>query len=150
MQLMHYFQLLHQVLITINGVANIYRGPTYGDLRIVEGDGADDVHDIYEADDIRYTKNGMIGMERGYLSMLGKWPSNDRTDDNVVIRVEEMHLIYAEAMLRAGDTATAKTYLNNVQAIRGASLTDATLDNIILKEEENSLVKVIDSMISQD
>ena len=115
------------------GMSNMFRGPTYGDCRILEGDGADDVHDIYEADDIRYTKNGMIGMERGYLSMLGKWPSNDRTDDNIVIRVEEMHLIYAEAMLRAGDTATAKTYLNNVQAIRGASLTEATLDNIILE-----------------
>jgi hypothetical protein len=117
----------------INGVANIYRGPTYGDLRIVEGDGADDVHDVYEADDIRYTSQGMIGMEGGYLSMLGKWPSMDYSDDNIVIRVEEMHLIYAEASLRAGDTATAKTYLNNVQAIRGASLTEATLDNIILE-----------------
>ena len=117
----------------INGVANIYRGPTYGDLRIVEGDGADDVHDVYEADDIRYTSLGMIGMEGGYLSMLGKWPSMDFSDDNVVIRVEEMHLIYAEASLRAGDTATAKTYLNNVQAARGATLTDATLDNIILE-----------------
>ena len=117
----------------INGVANIYRGPTYGDLRIVEGDGADDVHDIYEADDIRYTSQGMIGMEGGYLSMLGKWPSMDFSDNNIVIRVEEMHLIYAEASLRAGDTATAKTYLNNVQAARGASLTDATLDNIILE-----------------
>ena len=117
----------------INGVANIYRGATYGDLRIVEGDGADDVHDVYEAADIRYTSQGMIGMERGYLSMLGKWPSMDFSDDNVVIRVEEMHLIYAEASLRSGDTATAKTYLNNVQAARGASLTDATLDNIILE-----------------
>ena len=117
----------------INGVANIYRGPTYGDLRIVEGDGADDVHDVYEADDIRYTSLGMIGMEGGYLSMLGKWPSMDFSDDNVVIRVEEMHLIYAEASLRSGDTATAKTYLNNVQAARGATLTDATLDNIILE-----------------
>jgi hypothetical protein len=117
----------------INGVANIYRGPTYGDLRIVEGDGADDVHDVYEADDIRYTSQGLIGMEGGYLSMLGKWPSMDFSDDNIVIRVEEMHLIYAEASLRAGDTATAKTYLNNVQAIRGASLTEATLDNIILE-----------------
>jgi hypothetical protein len=117
----------------INGVANIYRGATYGDIRIVEGDGADDVHDIYEADDIRYTSQGMIGMEGGYLSMLGKWPSMDFSDDNIVIRVEEMHLIYAEASLRAGDTATAKTYLNNVQAIRGASLTEATLDNIILE-----------------
>ena len=117
----------------INGVANIYRGPTYGDLRIVEGDGADDVHDVYEADDIRYTSQGMIGMEGGYLSMLGKWPSMDFSDDNVVIRVEEMHLIYAEASLRAGDAATAKTYLNNVQAARGATQTDATLDNIILE-----------------
>jgi hypothetical protein len=117
----------------INGVANIYRGATYGDLRIVEGSGADDVHDVYEADDIRYTSQGMIGMERGYLSMLGKWPSMDFSDDNIVIRVEEMHLIYAEASLRAGDTASAKTYLNNVQAARGASLTDATLDNIILE-----------------
>ena len=117
----------------INGVANIYRGPTYGDLRIVEGDGADDVHDVYEAADIRYTSQGMIGMEGGYLSMLGKWPSMDFSDDNVVIRVEEMHLIYAEASLRAGDAATAKTYLNNVQAARGATQTDATLDNIILE-----------------
>ncbi len=117
----------------INGVANIYRGPTYGDLRIVEGEGADDVHDVYEAADIRYTSLGMIGMEGGYLSMLGKWPSMDFSDDNVVIRAEEMHLIYAEASLRSGDTATAKTYLNNVQAARGATLTDATLDNIILE-----------------
>jgi hypothetical protein len=117
----------------LEGMANMYRGPTYGDIRIVEGDGADDVHDVYESDDIRYTSQGMIGMERGYLSMLGKWPSMDYSDDNIVIRVEEMHLIYAEAMLRAGDAATAKTYLNNVQAIRGASLTEATLDNIILE-----------------
>ena len=117
----------------INGVANIYRGPTYGDIRIVEGDGADDVHDVYESTDIRYTANGMIGMEGGYLTMLGKWPSMDFTDNNKVIRVEEMHLIYAESMLRAGDAATAKTYLNNVQAIRNATLTDATVANIMLE-----------------
>ena len=55
------------------------------------------------------------------------------TDNNKVIRVEEMHLIYAESMLRAGDAATAKTYLNNVQAIRNATLTDATVANIMLE-----------------
>ena len=71
-------------------------------------------------------------MEGGYLTMLGKWPSMDFTDNNKVIRVEEMHLIYAESMLRAGDAATAKTYLNNVQAIRNATLyTEATVANIL-------------------
>ena len=43
-----------------------------------------------------------------------------------------MHLIYAEAMLRAGDTATALTYLNNIPTLRNATLyTEATLDNIL-------------------
>jgi hypothetical protein len=117
----------------INGVANIYRGATYGDIRIITGSGADDVYDVYESTDIRFTSQGMIGMEGGYLSMLGKWPSMDFSDNNKVIRVEEMHLIHAEAALRGGDAATAKTYLNNVQAIRGATLTNATLENIKLE-----------------
>ena len=43
--------------------------------------------------------------------------SNDRTDDNIVIKLKRC-VIYAEAMLRAGDAATAKTYLNNVQAMK--------------------------------
>ena len=124
----------------INGVANTYRGPTYGDIRIVEDDsgtGSADVHDIYEASDIRYTSKGMIGIAQGKLSLLGKWPSMDFTDNNKVIRVEEMHLIYAEALLRAGNSTGALTYLNNVPAIRGASAyTEATLDNIMLERRK--------------
>ena len=121
----------------INGIANTYRGATYGDIRVVEGDGADDVHDIYDASDIRYTSSGMIGMAQGYLSILGKWPTMTFTDNNKIIRVEEMHLIYAEAMLRAGDSATALTYLNNVPGIRGAAAyTEATIENIMLERRK--------------
>ena len=119
----------------INGVANIYRGATYGDLRIVEGSGADDVHDVYEADDIRYTSQGMIGMERGYLSMLGKWPSMDFSDDNIVIRVEEMHLIAAEVALRSGDNAGAVAHLNHITSKRNATAYSGTvtIDDILLE-----------------
>ena len=121
---------------SINGMGYILRGTSYGDVRILTGDGAPDLYDIFDADkatDVRFTKNGMIGTAQGYPTVLGKYPSMDGSDNITLFRIEEMHLIYAEAMLRAGDTATAKTYLNNVQAIRGASLTEATLDNIILE-----------------
>lgn len=121
----------------INGIANTYRGPTYGDVRILEGSGADDVNDIYEASDIRFTSSGMIGIAQGQLSLLGKWPSMTFDDNNKVIRIEEMHLIYAEASLRAGDTATALTYLNAVPAIRGASgYSEATVANIMLERRK--------------
>lgn len=121
----------------INGIANTYRGPTYGDVRILEGSGADDVNDIYEASDIRFTSSGMIGIAQGQLSLLGKWPSMTFDDNNKVIRIEEMHLIYAEASLRAGDSATALTYLNAVPAIRGASgYSEATVANIMLERRK--------------
>ena len=121
----------------INGMANTYRGTTYGDIRVVEGSGAPDVHAIYEASDIRYEINGMLGLAQGKYSVLGKWPSMDFTDNNKVIRVEEMHLIYAEALLRSGDSSGALTYLNNVPGIRGASpYTEATIENIMLERRK--------------
>ena len=56
-----------------------------------------------------------------------------------IFRVEEMHLIAAEAALRAGNSSKALSYLNNVPGLRGASLyTEATLDNI-LKERRKEL-----------
>lgn len=120
---------------SINGMGYILRGTSYGDVRILTGDGAPDLYDIFDADkatDVRFTKNGMIGTAQGYPTVLGKYPSMDGSDNITLFRIEEMHLIYAEAMLRAGDAATALTYLNNIPTLRNATLyTEATIENIL-------------------
>ena len=121
----------------INGCAYILRGTSYGDVRILTGDGANpDLYDIFDAADVRFGAN-MIGTAQGYPTVLGKYPTMNGSDNITILRVEEMHLIYAEAMLRAGDTATALTYLNNIPAIRGAApYASATLDNILLERRK--------------
>ena len=124
---------------SINGLGYILRGTSYGDVRILTGDAAgsaDDIYDVFAADaatDVRFTVNGVIGpMDGGQPTLIGKYPSVNGSDNLTLFRVEEMHLIYAEAQLRAGNSATALTYLNNIPAIRGASAyTSATLDNIL-------------------
>ena len=121
---------------SINGIAYIYRGTSYGDVRILTGSGpGEDLYDIFAADaatHVRFTVNGMIGTAQGYPTILGKYPTMNGSDNITIIRVEEMHLIYAEAQLRAGNAATALTYLNNIPAIRNASpYTEATLANIL-------------------
>ena len=66
--------------------------------------------------------------------MLGKLPSMKGADNVTLFRVEEMHLIAAETSLRAGNTADALTYLNNIPAIRGLGAgyyASATLENIL-------------------
>ena len=121
---------------SINGMGYILRGTSYGDVRILTGTGgADDIYDVFAADaatDVRFTAAGIIGTAQGYPTLIGKYPSVNGSDNITVIRVEEMHLIYAEAQLRAGNSASALQYLNNIPAIRGASsYTEATLDNIL-------------------
>lgn len=120
---------------SINGMGYILRGTSYGDVRILTGDGAPDLYDLFEDDkatDVRFTVNGMIGTSEGYPTILGKYPSMDGSDNITLYRIEEMHLIYAEAMLRAGDEATALTYLNNIPALRNATpYTEATIENIL-------------------
>ena len=118
----------------INGIAYILRGTSYGDVRILTGTGTNpDLYDIADAADVRFASN-MVGTAQGYPTVLGKFPTMTGTDNVTIIRVEEMHLIYAEAMLRGGDAATALTYLNNIPAIRGLGANyyaSATLDNIL-------------------
>ena len=103
----------------INGIANILRGPTYGDVRVLTGTGPNpDLMDIYDADDVRGAAD-MLGTAQGYPTMLGKFPTMNGSDNVTLFRVEEMHLIAAETSLRAGNSADALTYLNNIPAIRG-------------------------------
>ena len=123
----------------INGIAYILRGTSYGDVRILTGDGANpDLLDIYDADDVRGAAD-MIGTAQGYPTMLGKFPSMNGADNVTLFRVEEMHLIAAETSLRAGNTADALTYLNNIPAIRGLGANyyaSATLENILLERRK--------------
>jgi len=123
----------------INGIANILRGPTYGDVRILTGEGSNpDLMDIYDASDVRAASD-MIGTAEGYPTMLGKFPTMNGSDNICLFRVEEMHLIAAETSLRAGNSADALTYLNNIPAIRGLGANyyaSASLENIILERRK--------------
>ena len=123
----------------INGVAYILRGTSYGDVRILTGTGPNpDLLDIYGAGDVRGASN-MIGTAQGYPTMLGKFPSMNGSDNVTLFRVEEMHLIAAETSLRAGNTADALSYLNNIPAIRGLGAgyyASASLENILLERRK--------------
>ena len=123
----------------INGIAYILRGTSYGDVRILTGDGANpDLLDIYDADDVRGAAD-MIGTAQGYPTMLGKFPSMSGDDNITLFRIEEMHLIAAETSLRAGNSADALSYLNNIPAIRGLGANyyaSATLENILLERRK--------------
>ena len=123
----------------INGIANILRGPTYGDVRVLTGDGANpDLMDIYDAEDVRAASD-MLGTAQGYPTMLGKFPTMNGSDNITLFRIEEMHLIAAETSLRAGNAADALTYLNNIPAIRGLGAgyyASATLENILLERRK--------------
>ena len=118
----------------INGIAYILRGTSYGDVRILTGTGSNpDLLDIYGVGDVRGASN-MIGTAQGYPTMLGKFPSMNGADNVTLFRVEEMHLIAAETSLRAGNSAAALSYLNNIPAIRGLGAgyyASATLENIL-------------------
>jgi hypothetical protein len=123
----------------INGVAYILRGTSYGDVRILTGTGPNpDLLDIYDAEDVRGASD-MIGTAQGYPTMLGKFPSMNGSDNVTLFRVEEMHLIAAETSLRAGNTADALSYLNNIPAIRGLGAgyyASASLENILLERRK--------------
>ena len=122
----------------IGGLAYMYRGTSYGDVRILTGTGPNpDLYDILTATDVRGEVNGMIGTQQNYPTIIGKFPTANGSDNVTVIRVEEMHLIYAEALLRAGNASGALTYLNNVPSLRNApTYTSATLDNILTERRK--------------
>lgn len=114
----------------INGLANIYRGSSYGDIVVLQ-----DLVDIYDASDVRLTD--IIAVDGSFIRNMGKYPTMGTFDDNIsVIRYEEMILIYAEAIM-ATDPVTALTYLNMVPAKRNASTYSvATLNNIVLERRK--------------
>ncbi|MCT4697865.1 RagB/SusD family nutrient uptake outer membrane protein [Tenacibaculum haliotis] len=117
--------------IGINGLANIYRGTSYGDIV-----GLQDLVDIYDAGDVRGGAS-FISTAGGEIRNIGKYPTMNTFDDNIsVIRYEEVVLIYAEAIMVENPTL-ALTHLNSIPSKRGATTYAAvTLDNILLERRK--------------
>lgn len=117
----------------INGLQYIYRGANYGDIRVLP-----DLQTIFDAGDVRNSPQ-MIGMELGYVTNLGKYPSSDYSDNIPIFRYEEIILNYAEALFNLGQTANALTYLNMIPAERGANAYTVVNEDNILQERRREL-----------
>ena len=119
----------------INGIANIYRGPSYGDIQVINAfpDNAE-----FGDGDARNSE-AMIGVQANRLRNIGKYPTMGVFSDNIkVIRYEEIVLNYAEALLASNPTE-ALNRLNSVASVKGGSTyTVANIDNI-LKERRKEL-----------
>ncbi|HKI88776.1 MAG TPA: RagB/SusD family nutrient uptake outer membrane protein, partial [Draconibacterium sp.] len=114
----------------IEGLQYIYRGAMYGDIEVLNN-----LRTIFDENDVRNSPE-MIGNLGGKLRNLGKYPSNDFSDNVSLIRYEEVILILAEAKLQLGED-DALDILNEVPAKRNATLyTEATLENILLERRK--------------
>ncbi|MCY3997866.1 MAG: RagB/SusD family nutrient uptake outer membrane protein [Flavobacteriaceae bacterium] len=121
----------------INGLAYIYRGCSYGDVEVLPS-----VLNLYEEGDVR---RGIIANEtcRGNTKLINKakWPETNTQDDNVVvIRIEEIILNYAEALLEQGQTDAAIAELNKITSKRGASAYTSVTKQDILNERRKELI----------
>ena len=123
----------------INGIAMIYNQTNYGDVIVLPNLVA-----IYEEGDVRGSSPFTVGSQpttvigklpNGTYRNVGKYPSLAPYDDNiVVIRIEEMYLIKAEAMLGTEEGLDA---LNMVAGNRGGSeYTAATIENVLLERRK--------------
>ena len=121
----------------INGLQQIYRGGSYGDV-----EGLKDLYDAFDVGDVRAAPD-MIGIDpevdtRLYTN-LGKYPSLDYSDNIPVFRYEEVILNYAEALLKTGDADGALTQLNLITAERSAVAHTVADENTVLLERRREL-----------
>ena len=114
----------------INGLQYIYRGSSYGDIRVLA-----DLKNIFTTTDIR---RNIIGMEGKYITNLGKYPSADYSDNISIIRSEEIVLNRAEALWRINPSdPEALLTLNLIPAKRNANPYSAiNLDTILLERRK--------------
>lgn len=126
---------------SINGITNIYRFGSYGDV-VAFNNLLEDAE--FEPTDVRASTD-MIDTEGtgNYLRNVGKYPTigTGLGSDNIkVFRIEEVVLNHAEALLETGDAGTALTYLNKITQNREATdYAAATIENI-LKERRKELL----------
>lgn len=118
-----------------NSLAYIYRFPGdapagYGDVEVMS-----DVINIFEDSDVR---KEILGYQDGgnRLRNMKKYPDTaNGSDDIPLIRIEEVVLNYAEALLETGGDAL--TELNKITAKRGATAyTSVTKENILLERRK--------------
>jgi hypothetical protein len=122
----------------IDSISNIYRGPAYGDIQVIQNFIA---NAGFETGDVR-SSIGMIGPQTisgiTRLRNLGKFPKMAPAWDNWirVCRYEEVILNYAEALLPS-NPGQALIELNKIPAARGASpYTVANIDNILAERRK--------------
>ncbi|APG63886.1 hypothetical protein LPB136_00215 [Tenacibaculum todarodis] len=115
----------------INGLANIYRGASYGDIAVLQ-----DLKDTYDSNDIRGGSQ-FISTVGGFIRNVGKYPTMGTFDDNIsVIRYEEVVLIYAESIIAENPTL-ALTHLNSIPQNRNAvTYPVATQTNVLVERRK--------------
>ncbi len=118
----------------INSLQFIYRGPTYGDIEVL-----DNLKSIFDSTDIR-NSTAMIAYETvaGKLRLrnLGKYPSSDFSDNLAIMRFEEVVLILAEAKFELVEQ-DALEILNRIPVKRKSAVYSvATKSNLLLERRK--------------
>lgn len=128
----------------INGIQNIYRGTSYGDVRVLAN-----LRLIFDPTDVRNSAD-MIAPQyystsspNMHLTNVGKYPQvrdGDYTSDIFILRYEEVILNYAEALFELNNAdPNALVQLNSIPAKRGALAYAACTKDNILKERRREL-----------
>ncbi|MDA0780561.1 MAG: RagB/SusD family nutrient uptake outer membrane protein [Bacteroidetes bacterium] len=116
--------------IGINGLGYIYRGVNYGDIEVLPF-----VKSIFDTvADIRY---GVFGYEGKKFRNMGKYPELQGYDNISVIRIEEVFLNYAEALMEQGKNTEALEQINKLVNERGIPKYSGTLtkDQILIERQ---------------
>ncbi|MDT0552587.1 RagB/SusD family nutrient uptake outer membrane protein [Urechidicola vernalis] len=123
------------------GLAYMYRYPSdapsgYGDAEAIA-----DVIDLYADGDVR---KDILGYQDAGTALrnMGKYPDIVTTADNVpLIRIEEVVLIYAEALFEINNAdPMALTQLNSITSNRGAAAHTMVTKDILIEERRKELI----------
>lgn len=125
------------------GLGNIYHGTRYGDVILLPG-AIDDAG--FEPNDVRISEEMIRKDDKDYLRNYGKYVDFNGGDFIKVIRVEEIILNHAEALLMGSsqNATEALSFLNKITANRNASaytsVNPADLLEDILAERRKELL----------
>lgn len=90
--------------------------------------------ELFDEGDIRAGQFGWVFDQIHTSSKF--YDAEDMRGEIVYLRTEEMLLTQAEALARQGEEDKAKILLNRLQSLRGAQLTDGTVENILIERRK--------------